>query len=82
MRTILTAAALAAFLATPALASEPTKLDGRQLDNVTAGTFAPFPTLFTPFPSLFAPVTWGEPTTVEGPTFSWPGAIWVTFSWF
>ena len=75
MRTILTAAALAAFLATPALASEPTKLDDRQLDNVTAGTFAPFPT-------LFAPVTWGEPTTVEGPTFSWPGAIWVTFSWF
>ena len=75
MRTILTAAALAAFLATPALANEPIKLDDRQLDNVTAGTF-------TPFPSLFAPVTWGEPTTVEGPTFSWPGALSLTFSWF
>ena len=75
MRTLLTAAALAAFLATPALANEPIKLDDRQLDNVPAGTFAPFP-------SLFAPVTWGEPTTVEGPTFSWPGALSVTFSWF
>ena len=38
MRTILTAAALAAFLATPALA-EPVKLDDRQLDTVAAGAF-------------------------------------------
>ena len=80
MRTLLTAAALAAFLATPALASEPTKLDERQLDNVTAGAFEPFPSLFAPFPSLFEPVTWGEPTVVEGPTFSWPGTLSVTFS--
>ena len=81
MRTILTAAALAAFLATPALASEPIKLDDRQLDTVAAGAFT-FPTLFTPFPSLFAPVTWGEPTTLEGPTFSGPGTLSVTFRLF
>ena len=82
MRSILTAAALAAFLATPALASEPVKLDDRQLDNVTAGTFAPFPPLFTPFPSLLAPVTWGEPTTLEGPNASGPGTLSVTFRLF
>ena len=37
MRTLLTAAALAAFLATPALADEPVRLTDAQLDTVAGG---------------------------------------------
>ena len=79
MRTLLTTAALAAFLATPALASEPIKLDDRQLDTVAAGAFtfltlgravvftnAPDLTTFSVEPVEGGQITSGSATSTTG----------------